>query len=804
MLKCFARRAPNPHRSETIFACINWRQYSSLHSYMANSDSAAVDDDCAASIDDGGSVFEDDGGGSGITDSEDGGGDIAYLSNDALCRLLQAAAVPGRSSLSRPDLLRLCVEHGLITDAQAAARRSNPARAALMRERRGARETVVKCFLSSLFRKTAAAPARDARRRVTTTIRKCVTYVSKVARRGSVLAWLHFHRLLSSGRELPPLDGSADAQTFFRNFFTAPATCVPELTATWRKYRHVLARLSVPANPVSNSANLLTYLATTFRTNFIVNVWKPLPARLKRAFSVILKDGTIPQPHPRGLTPGRMMQCVEMGTVPTAWPAAAKRLIQAVRSELGVPLGQKLTEAWLKAHLPATLRLTFKLARWLDRKGCRVPSFCPLFAARAHHIRIDGEVLHAIAKRARALPADLPQTMPDGVPARSAVSGTLWQELFPRACKLRGAAAFKLAYTLDTDGVSASVHFRRARTDEDEARATGPLGGGKKKRRQGDGASSSRSVVVDVLDRTITSESAAASYTLAVDPNVGVLAQTALLDPQGQPVVGCNGKPCRWRLTLGQYKCESGAKALDAELAWRRRDLAPVDAALAAQRVRTTYASEFCRYVAAFADYQRPVWRVMLRRKLVALRIRAWMGRRAAVDRFWRRVRAATPPDTIVAYGGATWSSTGRGQLVAPRRSILDGAARQFDTVVMQDEFMTSQTCDACEQRVDAVWRRLRWRICAAAHEEGTDDDDGGVRLRTWHQLQRTRQAGCDEVRGLRFCPNCCKLRARDAMAALNIGKAFRARLHGLSLPQLLDRTAAERAERRTVAREAC
>ncbi len=758
---------------------------------------------CAAAAASGGS------GGSSSARGGDGGGsrrtdvgqDVSYLQTDELRRLLKDAGVKGFSKLARDALLEQCLEHGLVTRAQADARRTNPARAALMRERRGARETVVKCYLSSLFHKTAAAsPRGEIKTRLMSTIRKCVAYVSRLARRGSIVAWLHFHRLLSAGRELPPLDDV----TFFRNLFTAPVTNLPEVSATWRKYRRVLARLFVPTNPVPNSCNLVTYLATTFRTNFIVNIWKPLPARLKRVFSILLKDGTIPEPRPRDVTPGRMLQCVEKGTVPAAWPDQAKRVVRMVRSALGVPLGVELTEAWLKAHLQETLRFTFKLARWIQTRAAapeleggrrrpyfgRVPTFCPLFSARAHHIRIDGEVLHAIAKHAGVLPADVPSTKPTGA-ERAAVFDSLWREFFPRACKLRGAS-FELAHLLDTDGVSASVHFRRERTDEDSARAAGPLGRGKKKKQE---------EVTDVLGRTVTSSAAATSFTLAVDPGTHLLAQAALLDAKGKPVTDDAGKPHRWRLTRGQYRHDSGAKTIATERAHRCRDLAPVDAALAAQCVRTTYASDFCAYVATFATHQRKVWRVMLRRKVVALRVRAWMGRRRVVDRFWRRVRTETPPDTIVAYGAATWSSTGRGTLVAPRRDILAGATRHFSTVVMQGEYMTSQTCDKCEGQVNAVWRRLRWKISVAGHRDGVDDE---VRLQSWHQLRLTRQAGCDEVRGLRVCSNCRKLRSRDPMAALNIGKAFRAALHGTRLPTLMDRAAAERQERRTVAREAC
>ncbi len=748
-------------------------------------------------------------GGSGSGGSGGGGGedipdDVSYLQTDELRRLLKDAGVKGFSKLARDALLEQCLEHGLVTRAQADARRTNPARAALMRERRGARETVVKCYLSSLFHKTAAASRRgEVKTRLMSTVRKCVAYVSRLARRGSIVAWLHFHRLLSAGRELPPLDDV----TFFRNLFTAPVTDLPEVSATWRKYRRVLARLFVPTNPVPNSYNLVTYLATTFRTNFIVNIWKPLPARLKRAFSILLKDGTIPEPRPRDVTPDRMLQCVEKGTVPAAWPDQAKRVVRMVRSALGVPLGIELTEAWLKAHLHETLRFTFKLARWIQTRAAaaaaapkpeggrrrlyfgRVLAFCPIFSARAHHIRIDGDVLHAIAKHAGVLPADVPSSKPTGA-ERAAVFDSLWKEFFPRACKLRGAS-FELAHLLDTDGVSASVHFRRERTDEDSARAAGPLGRGKKKQHG----------VTDVLGRTVTSSAAAASFTLAIDPGTHLLAQAALLDAMGKPVTDRHGKPRRWRLTRGQYRHDSGAKTIAAERAHRCRDLAPVDVALSAQRVRTTYASEFCAYVATFATHQRKVWRVMLRRKVVALRVRAWMGRRRVVDRFWRRVRTETPPDTIVAYGAATWSSTGRGALVAPRRDILAGASRHFSTVVMQGEYMTSQTCDKCEGHVKPIWRQLRWRICMAGHRDVVDDE---VRLQKWHQLRLTRQAGCEEVRGLRVCSNCRKLRSRDAMAALNIGKAFRAALHGTRLPTLMDRAAAERQERRTVIRETC
>lgn len=132
-----------------------------------------------------------------------------------------------------------------------------------------------------------------------------------------------------------------------------------------------------------------------------------------------------------------------------------------------------------------------------------------------------------------------------------------------------------------------------------------------------------------------------------------------------------------------------------------------------------------------------------------------------------------------MAYGAATWGSHGKGRLAAPNKAVMASAAERFD-VVLQDEYMTSQTCDLCGCQVTPVWRRVD------PLDLPTPFHTPVPTILSFRRLEDPLL--CQEVRGLRFCPKCCKLRARDPMAACNIGKAFFCKATGIDPPELMQR----------------
>ena len=141
-----------------------------------------------------------------------------------------------------------------------------------------------------------------------------------------------------------------------------------------------------------------------------------------------------------------------------------------------------------------------------------------------------------------------------------------------------------------------------------------------------------------------------------------------------------------------------------------------------------------------------------LQKKWARGRFRTWIARHHVVDSFFQGVKKAcgrTSPH--IAYGDASFSSTGSGELSAPTTFLLKRAQLAFgsDNVTRVDEFCTSKCCATCGSKLQKV-------VQSVVQSDGT---------------RATR-----EVRGLRRCDStyCRKFLDRDANAARNILAVFK------------------------------
>lgn len=246
-----------------------------------------------------------------------------------------------------------------------------------------------------------------------------VTNVSKLMRRGSLLALLRYTRLLAAGTQ--PGDIKAWNDTGWRQVMTVgvpgfktTTASDPAFQVTYEAYRHLF-----PADAdmacVPYTGNVITMAAQRLKTAFANNLWVPLVQRLGRLCKAWLADymsrrqtakqqrllGPVQQ-HEQQLLDQvwkdpsalQLLRAIETGSA-NSIPAEAAAFVAGVRHQLGLGDSKKLTEAYAKAK-GSTGQMLYFLG-WLqqqmhsyDRKGVRL---CPIFGVRRQHIHLDRTAL---------------------------------------------------------------------------------------------------------------------------------------------------------------------------------------------------------------------------------------------------------------------------------------------------------------------------------------------------------------------------------------------------------------------------
>jgi hypothetical protein len=201
--------------------------------------------------------------------------------------------------------------------------------------------------------------------------------VSKLMRRGSLLALRHYTRLLGDGQ-----DRAADAITLWTDTGWRQVMTIglptfriirledPEMRVTYEMYKHLFPADDPDLSHMpAGAANTLTHAATQLRTAFTNNLWVPLVPRLKRLCRAWRRNRKQEQ-MARSDDPSvvDLVRAIEAGAdcaVEKKMHAAAVEFVTEVRQRLGLPdAGTKLTEAYAKRNQQQMLLFL----AWLQRR----------------------------------------------------------------------------------------------------------------------------------------------------------------------------------------------------------------------------------------------------------------------------------------------------------------------------------------------------------------------------------------------------------------------------------------------------
>lgn len=612
-----------------------------------------------------------------------------------------------------------------------------------------------------------------------------VVVVSKLMRRGSLLALLHYTRLLSPDPDRPAGTvkmwqdtGWRQAMTIGLPHFRINKLEDPEMRVTYEAYKHLfpadLGRLPTGA------ANTLTHAADQLQTAFTNNLWMPLMPRLKRLCRAWLKH------HQQHNQPDGRMKCpsvhdlvraVELGTSDTGWAVPAVEFVTEVRRRLGLAnASTKLTEAHAKRNQQQMLLFLAWLQQRMEVLGGNGIRLCPVFGVHRQHIKLDRtclvHLLHGIGLMPQHLVSPAAGTETGQGAEYQQVTELLRSVFEPPRPTMAGKSRQWWGF-LATDGVAASFGYA-----SDKPVSKGNLRGNKTKTVAGGGSKEAAPHAQPNPDGLVV---------VGIDPGRCTIVHAATQ-------VGRH--TLEWTLARKRYYLEAGLSQAQAKVG--RWDAAMINGAWHQMNqqggaLRTSSLRELTQHIAAYNSVADSWWASALQRKRAKLRLRTYGGRKRCLDRFYagleRDVCAAEPTKRLaIAYGAATFSPSGSGRPATPTTAAYKAALRLRRSgaiVEKQNECRTSKQCCHCHGDVEACWQQLHLQLGLLPDTDAAEASriTAGLHVETCHGF-KVPKAGI-YLRGLLFCPDCSKFLNRDRSAALNIRFLFtQTQLLGLPMPQ--------------------
>ena len=667
-------------------------------------------------------------------------------------------------------------------------------------------QRTVKCTLSGAINK-AEVPV-DRRRDLLDAIERVVLNTSQLMRRASLLLRLHCLRLLEGGNP-----AAADAllawnDTRWRQLLLigSPGARFQEgrppdaaLVATHAAYAAELVLLPGWAR-TQGDGQTMTFAAQQLQTVFTNNLWVPLMPRLKRlcrawldaeraraAPAVRVRLSATPRGEVKvrispastateleGLTALQMQRAIENGDrVELAPGGAAAGFVAGVRARLGLAPGERLTEAWARAQSAAggvLLRFNWWVHQQLVGCGRRGIALTPILKVRRQHVSFDTAALYNVARAACPWVAEA-DTLAD---KRAALDKLM---VAPRR------PGWAWTHFLTTDGVGAGFAMRRVnekaparkKSRHKPAGCPPPPAPGKKGKKA---AAAAKQAAVTAAQR---SAAEGPHVVLGLDPGRHSIAYAAARLPDG-------GEPFERSLSGKHYRnCAGLTRARARQARWDATGAARWAHLAQAGGLGSATVDGFVAYLRACLPVARDWWADACVRKRAVLRMRTFGGRKRALDTWFgatqRALQAATPGRRVlVAYGAATFSPSGHGQVATPTTAAYKACVRSFGarSVFKQGECRTSRQCCDCHADVHACWQRVE--LVLGAGKGGAEPLEARLAVRSCRGPVAPRAAAYQ--RGLLFCPSCSKHLNRDRCGALNIAFLFEeTQLRGLPTP---------------------
>jgi len=344
----------------------------------------------------------------------------------------------------------------------------------------------------------------------------------------------------------------------------------------------------------------------------------------------------------------------------------AKKHIAYIRSLLDLKgLESQVSDFWMKKHYWNILCYFAIINDWTVKNGGKKMSIGPIASIKAHFIYIDSRVLLGILK---SIDYTVVKTSLNKAVTEASIE--TWEEIvnvYKYISKTQKEQKnFKFTRTIQTDGVSICIHYRRPNL--------GPI----------------VSSTVDVIEEGKPKEDLPfdGDYrVIGIDPGRSSLITAAELLPDGSYV--------SYKLSRAMYYHESGINSFNKKKdRWNLKvKEALVD--LSTTTTKGTSVEELKKYIEVVLKHYDSLWSENLKRKWGRWRFKTYMGKEKTIQKFLKSLQTKGEKrndhrEIVLAYGDAGFASNGKGERSVPTTTLARRCLKKYK-VKMIDEFRTTQ-----------------------------------------------------------------------------------------------------------------
>jgi hypothetical protein len=370
-----------------------------------------------------------------------------------------------------------------------------------------------------------------------------------------------------------------------------------------------------------------------------------------------------------------------------------KNMITLHREILQLKENINIGPLWWKTHYETVIVYYAMLSNYLTRCGSKGITLAPMCQMKATFIHIDTDVFYGIMNDVGLLT--------DNWEAFSTLRNERWASILyinKFTTERQRRIGFVFTGTIQTDGVAVCIHYRRPKLQP-----------------------SKNIFTPHVSDRVI-----------GVDPGRVTMFT-------GVEKLAGNSKKV-YTLSRMQYYHESGITNANIRKDKWNQGIKNALNDLSKYSYKNTSMQSFRGYLQAINRHYDILWDEYLKRRWGRQRLATYSGKKSTMDRFMNSLKDNSGRRVVLAYGDASFGSTGPGELCVPTTSMKRVCEKHFH-VVSIDEFRTSQI------------HHYENKQCAKVYQNGFL-----VRGLLW----------CDSTNGSKFVN-------RDVNAALNMLRCYNA-----------------------------
>jgi hypothetical protein len=324
-----------------------------------------------------------------------------------------------------------------------------------------------------------------------------------------------------------------------------------------------------------------------------------------------------------------------------------------------------ISTTWIKNNYEKLIIYYGVMSKYLNKHELSGFPSAPLCKMKSTFIHIDTDVFHSILKELEIINIGLKEF--------NDIKKLQWSSIFNTDKFLTRAQIernFNFTYTIQTDGLSICIHYRRPKFQSSE-------------------------VITDpYLPDRISSD-----RVIAQDPGrVNIFYGMEKLE---------NGMIKKYTLTRAHYYEEAGIKyATKCSNKWNLHIKNKLEQ-LSKFSTRSS-SRDFIGYMKVITDNYNTFWNEYLSRRWARQRLTTYSGKKSVFDKFFGSFKDETNRRIVIAYGDAGFKSTSKYELSAPKNRVLTEAKKWYK-VVMVDEFRTTQIYSETGERLSKVIKTINF-----------------------------------------------------------------------------------------------